>query len=171
MRTLTITVDDAVFKKLEREAAQLGEPDIALYARDALRLWAAKTRGNSAPTFQAMPISDVPVCDLDLSGVYGIKVKPGEQYYIGSSKCMARRLRSHFRHLEEGRHYNDKLQAAWDWYGKDAFLAAVIDYMPNATIAELRDREYEWIRRYEELIQPMPLLNLKFRHLARKGGV
>lgn len=62
------------------------------------------------------------------SGVYLIKHKDSDRCYVGSSKNVAYRKRSHFSALNRKEHHSVKLQRAWDKYGPDAFDFSVLLY-------------------------------------------
>jgi group I intron endonuclease len=55
-----------------------------------------------------------------LSGVYRITIGP-DSYYYGSSNDLARRKKSHVADLKNQKHYNYKMQRAWDKYQQFAF--------------------------------------------------
>ena len=55
------------------------------------------------------------------SGVYMITNAVNNKVYVGSSKYVARRCRSHFKSLRKGVHPNILLQRAWNKYGEAAF--------------------------------------------------
>lgn len=62
------------------------------------------------------------------AGVYMIKRKGSDHCYVGSSKNIAARKRSHFWFLNSKQHHSTKLQRAWDKYGPDAFDFSVLLY-------------------------------------------
>lgn len=59
-------------------------------------------------------------------GIYEIKCVVNGRAYIGSSVNMPRRMRVHRWALEGNRHVNAKLQAAWNKYGRAAFVFSVL---------------------------------------------
>jgi group I intron endonuclease len=49
-----------------------------------------------------------------IKGVYCIKNTRTGRCYIGSSLCIEKRIEDHFKALKKGRHYNRKLQKAFN---------------------------------------------------------
>lgn len=60
------------------------------------------------------------------SGVYCIMNTANGKKYIGSSKNIRARLKLHHKHLMANKHHSYHLQAAWNKYGKDAFLVSIL---------------------------------------------
>jgi predicted DNA-binding protein YlxM (UPF0122 family) len=54
-------------------------------------------------------------------GVYKIVNKSNNKIYVGSTKDFVKRFKSHKYSLNSSAHSSQKLQRAWDKYGKDAF--------------------------------------------------
>lgn len=54
-------------------------------------------------------------------GVYAITCTANNQVYIGSSVNIFTRMRNHKSDLTAGRHYNSKMQRAFDKYGENSF--------------------------------------------------
>ncbi len=74
-------------------------------------------------------------------GVYIIENTKTGQFYIGSSKHIMTRLRDHKRMLREGRHPNERLQAAWNQDGRKAFVFRVLQTCPRCDQYRL-EQEY-----------------------------
>lgn len=55
------------------------------------------------------------------SGIYKIVNKIDGKYYVGSTNNFDKRWLSHRQHLRKNKHYNIKLQYAWNKYGEDSF--------------------------------------------------
>lgn len=55
------------------------------------------------------------------SGIYAIVNTINGKVYIGSSKSVEGRCNGHFRDLRNHKHYNVKLQRAWNKYGEQSF--------------------------------------------------
>lgn len=58
--------------------------------------------------------------------------------------------RIHFQHradLRKGRHFNRRLQAAWNRHGENAFTSDILENMPGATASQIAERERHWIER------------------------
>ena len=76
-----------------------------------------------------------PVC-----GIYMIKCIANDKTYIGSSSDVMRRIKTHKRELENGRHNNLLLQHEYTKYGADKFVFKVLD----------KDLEEELLLAYEK---------------------
>lgn len=61
-----------------------------------------------------------------LCGVYQIRCKITGVVYIGSSRDIRGRLYCHEFDLKHGKHYNKRLQRAWNQYGSSCFVFEVI---------------------------------------------
>jgi group I intron endonuclease len=77
------------------------------------------------------------------SGVYKIENKNNGRVYIGSAVDFKKRWRQHRNDLNSGRHHSQKLQRAWNKYGEDAFVFAVVEIVFDES--ELLTREQAWI--------------------------
>jgi len=60
-------------------------------------------------------------------GVYKITNVKNGKFYIGSSKDIEFRWNEHKKHLNGGYHINNKLQNAWNFYGKESFEFSIIE--------------------------------------------
>lgn len=80
----------------------------------------------------------------DKSGVYCISCKANGKQYVGCSKRMIGRLKTHFADLKRGLHSNSHLQSAWDKYGASNFYVFVIQYTDR-----IKDVEVKWIARFD----------------------
>ena len=58
--------------------------------------------------------------------VYSLNCKANEKRYIGSSRMVERRIRSHLSALMSGRHPNEDLQKDFDKYGAEQFDVEVL---------------------------------------------
>jgi|688.fasta_scaffold329279_1 group I intron endonuclease len=65
------------------------------------------------------------------SGIYKIINKVDGKYYVGRSKNMHKRWKTHMRDLLYNRHSNIHLQRAWNKYGYDNFEFIVVEYVDN----------------------------------------
>lgn len=97
---------------------------------------------------------------INLSGIYGIKNKVNNKLYIGSAVNIGKRWDEHIRRLVGGYHRNRKLQNAWNKYGAEAFVFAVVEIVDN--VDDLLTREQYWID-HEEAVA-------KGYNLAPKAG-
>lgn len=71
-----------------------------------------------------------------LSGIYHIANKTDGKYYIGSSKNLHVRKRTHFNYLRKNKHHNIHLQRAFNKQKESDFEFIVIEFCDN-----LKDRE------------------------------
>lgn len=76
-----------------------------------------------------------------MSGIYLIELLNTGRFYVGSSSRLNQRLKEHFRELLAGKH-TPKLQRAYDKYGPSAFVAGVLEEVPEENLTE---REQFWI--------------------------
>ena len=67
------------------------------------------------------------------AGVYAIWNLVNSKMYIGSSVNMFERLRFHRKLLRRQAHFSPHLQAAWNMYGEEQFVADVVElvYFPS----------------------------------------
>lgn len=73
-----------------------------------------------------------------LAGVYLIHCLSSGKSYIGCSKDVEDRLKTHFADLRSRRHVNIKLQRAWDKYGEANFKSAILLYTENTFETEIK---------------------------------
>lgn len=59
--------------------------------------------------------------------IYAIKNIKNSRRYIGSSVQVLTRLRKHFQQLRDNIHYNEKLQRAYNKYGKNFFIVEILE--------------------------------------------
>lgn len=78
-------------------------------------------------------------------GVYRIVSTCSGKCYVGSSKNIEARWKSHRSELRAGKHSNFKLAAAWTKYGQDGLAFEILEL---TTPAELRSREVAWIAQF-----------------------
>jgi group I intron endonuclease len=58
-------------------------------------------------------------------GIYKIKSSDGKRYW-GSSETIEKRLKTHLRNLRSNKHYNAKLQRAYNKYGAENFTTEIV---------------------------------------------
>lgn len=75
--------------------------------------------------------------------IYKIINKVTNEKYVGQTTNFSRRINDHFYQLEKHTHRNDKLQRAYDTYGKDVFMVEKTKY--NLTKDELNELEIQEI--------------------------
>lgn len=81
----------------------------------------------------------------DVSGVYLIQCLVNGKNYIGSSKHIKRRWRTHVRELDKKIHHSIKLQEDWIKYGEDNFK---FEILLECSHAESRKFEMEYIEKF-----------------------
>jgi len=75
------------------------------------------------------------------AGVYRIRCKPNDTYYVGETTNLEKRFKyEHLRALRTGRHHNAHLQHAWTLYGEKAFDVEILITVP-LECEEILDRE------------------------------
>lgn len=75
--------------------------------------------------------------------VYAIENLENGKVYIGSSIVYQARQRWHRWALKNGRHPNEHLQRAWNFYGESTFIFTVLEN--NIPIGLLNKQEQEWL--------------------------
>lgn len=81
-----------------------------------------------------------------MSGIYRITNNINGKVYIGQTYNFKRRFRVHKKKLNNGEHYNEHLQRAWDKYGEENFSFDIIE---ECEIDKLNEREIYWIAFYD----------------------
>lgn len=76
-------------------------------------------------------------------GLYKLINIVNNKFYVGSAVDLKRRKMRHFSELRKGKHNNRHLQAAWNKYGEQAFVFAVIEDV--APEADLLAAENVWL--------------------------
>lgn len=83
-------------------------------------------------------------------GIYKIVNTIDGKMYVGYSKNLSGRKRSHFWQLSNNRHGNEYLQHAYNKYGKDSFMFEIIE---ECDIKEVYAREHHWVNTLNTLDQ------------------
>lgn len=65
------------------------------------------------------------------SGIYIIRNVVNGRVYVGSAENFTARWNKHLRELKSGKHFNSKLQRAWNKYGSECFTFEPIVYCPK----------------------------------------
>lgn len=76
------------------------------------------------------------------SGIYKITCLTTDKFYIGSAVNINRRFDEHKTLLRHNKHYNSKLQNAWNKYGEENFYFGPIEFVEES---QLLDIEQWWI--------------------------
>lgn len=82
----------------------------------------------------------------DVSGIYMIKNLINGRIYIGQSKHISERVKTHKKDLRNGYHHNEHLQNAYNKYGLDNFSFELVE---SCSIEDLDERERFWIEYYD----------------------
>jgi len=99
-----------------------------------------------------------------ISGIYLIECLPAGRVYVGQSRDVQIRLRTHLQDLccENGaRKYNTKMREDWQTYGREAFFATVVE---RVDLDNLTEAENKWIARF----RPEDLYNRHRRGSTRR---
>lgn len=79
--------------------------------------------------------------DMNISGIYKIINRVNEKYYVGSSENIKVRWSKHKTCLKYNRHWNSKLQNAWNKYGKENFEFVIVEnQIPSAQLLETEQK-------------------------------
>jgi len=76
------------------------------------------------------------------SGVYKINCLANNKVYVGSSKNMCKRLRTHLNYLHKNKHDSPYLQHAFNRYGESAFSIEVIKVVENLDLLFKEEQIY-----------------------------
>lgn len=85
--------------------------------------------------------------ELMCSGIYKITNITNNKVYIGSSKVIYHRLKSHEGKLETNKHQNQHMQNAYNKYGGENFVAELIE---RVATDNLEEKEQYYINIYKE---------------------
>lgn len=83
---------------------------------------------------------------MKIVGVYLIKNKVTDKFYVGSSIDIDRRWKRHIDDLSKNKHHSKKLQNSWNKHGKDCFEFLLAE--SAFTVQELEIKEQNWINKY-----------------------
>jgi hypothetical protein len=76
------------------------------------------------------------------TGIYKIINKIDDRYYVGRSLNIFGRIRLHFKLLSEGKHFNYKLQRAYNQFGRENFRWEIVE---NCLVEEVSEREQTFL--------------------------
>lgn len=80
--------------------------------------------------------------NLIKSGIYRITCLGNKKFYIGSAVNLKRRFDEHQTLLRNNKHYNSKLQHAWNKYGEEQFIFDIVELVDEEY---LLDCEQTWM--------------------------
>jgi len=89
-----------------------------------------------------------------LCGVYGIVHRATGRTYIGSSRDVPGRWKSHAYKLAHGQHHASALQILWRAEGPEAFAFVVLE---RCHLEDLPIREQAWLDSFESVLNASPL--------------
>jgi len=95
-----------------------------------------------------------------MTGIYGIKNTLNNKIYIGQSKNINKRWKTHIRQLRKNRHYNKHLLSSFNNNGEGSFEFLVLEECKES---DLNTKEEEWINKFpRELVynQKMHIVDL-----------
>lgn len=79
-------------------------------------------------------------------GIYFIKNIVTDKVYIGSSRDIQKRIRSHKACLDKNKHHSKKLQKSYNKYGKNFFIFEILEI---CDVQDLERIEKEWITYFD----------------------
>lgn len=79
-------------------------------------------------------------------GIYKIINVVNNKFYVGSAVDLKRRKTRHFSELRNGKHNNAKLQNAWNKYGEQSFIFAIVELIEDKNI--LLEAENKWLKEH-----------------------
>jgi len=84
-----------------------------------------------------------------ISGIYRIECTTTGKFYIGSSKDIRARWKTHRTALNAQAHHTPHLQHAWNKYGADAFVITVVEACDSSQLAEREQHYLDTLRPYD----------------------
>ena len=103
-----------------------------------------------------------------ISGVYAITNKVNKKVYVGSSVNIPSRFRGHKKTLENGTHYNAKLQRAFVKYGIESFDFTILELVDSPNKEKLIEAEQRWINLFDAVKNGYNILPNAYSHLGAK---
>lgn len=79
-------------------------------------------------------------------GIYKIINVVNNKFYVGSAVNFSRRKTRHFSELRTNKHNNSKLQNAWNKYGEQAFVFAIVEEVQDKAL--LLEVENRWLKEH-----------------------
>ncbi len=104
------------------------------------------------------------------SGIYQITCIPTGKIYIGSSRDIDQRWRSHLRIFRLGKHFNSHLQNAWNKYGEQAFVFDVLEFCSIDRLSEREQVYLDTLKPFDDqgfnLLPEVDRTTLGYKHTA-----
>lgn len=97
------------------------------------------------------------------SGIYKILNTASGKIYIGSTYSLSRRKWQHFNSLKRGKHSSNKLQRAYDKYGKECFVFEILVLSPREYLVKLE----QW---FLDTLKPEYNINTKAGIYVKTAG-
>ena len=85
---------------------------------------------------------------IPVSGIYGIHNKNTDQWYIGQSYNISKRIETHIRNLLAKVHHNDYLQRSWNKYNSNSFEFVILEVINPHNQDILNIKEQEWMKQH-----------------------
>jgi hypothetical protein len=83
---------------------------------------------------------------MSISGIYALSFNGGEAIYVGQSQDIEKRTRSHLRELTKSKHYNYKIQDAYNKFGTPEII--ILEECPCDTKVLIRAENF-WIDEFD----------------------
>jgi group I intron endonuclease len=84
-------------------------------------------------------------------GIYIIYCISNQKAYVGQSFSLKKRLSDHRRSLRKEEHRNHHLQSAFSKYGENMFTFKALEYVQDATVESLTEREAFWMESFDSI--------------------
>lgn len=105
---------------------------------------------------------------MSKSGIYYIKNILTDEYYIGQSMNINRRISQHFSDLKFHKHTNSALQHSYDVHGKNNFEWGILEEAP---ISKLNELESKYVEQYSAISNGFNPYDRGFNGIRKSEGV
>lgn len=100
-------------------------------------------------------------------GVYKIECSVNKKVYVGSSKDIMSRWKSHKRLLKGGKHHSAKLQRAWNKYGKESgFVFEILEECEQTDLFKVEQYWYDKLESYENGYNSGSVVNAPINNIS-----